>query len=330
MASNRAIHGGTDAGLAPRFDFSSNANALGPNPFILEKIQSVNPVHYPDPNYIEVHKHLADFHGVSHQQMAVGAGASELILRLTRWPRTAGSILTLAPTFGEYARVANLAKLPHKEAHTEEEFLTSLKSCTLGFLCLPNNPTGTLYTKDFLGQVAALSAQSGTIIVIDLAYQSLSQTQVVIPEVFWQLHAPNKAHGMTGIRAGYLFAPESLQEFRDVAPSWVVSAHGEAFLRWTLLKKAQDWVQECCPILWQWRKSLAEQLATLYEQQIFGDANFGLVNVGNATQVSNALRDQDIRVRDCTSFGLPEWIRVSAQSELAQKALISALKFLKE
>jgi histidinol-phosphate aminotransferase len=330
MASNRPIHGGTDAGLPPRFDFSSNANALGPNPFILEKIQAVNPTHYPDPNYTELHQCLADFHGVSYKQVAVGAGASELILRLTRWPRTAGSILTLAPTFGEYARVARIAKLPHKEAHTEEEFLASLKSCTLGFLCLPNNPTGTLYTTDFLAEVAFLSAQSGAIIVIDLAYLPLCQTKMIIPKGFWQLHAPNKAHGMTGIRAGYLLAPESLQEFRDVAPSWVVSAHGEAFLQWTLLTKAQDWVQECCPILWQWRDSLAEQLATLYEQQIFGDANFGLVKVGNATQISNTLRQQDIQVRDCTSFGLPEWIRVSAQLELAQGALISALKSLKE
>jgi histidinol-phosphate aminotransferase len=49
------------------------------------------------------------------------------------------------------------------------------------------------------------------------------------------------------------------------------------------------------------------------------------VNVGNAAEVSQALRSRSIRVRDCTSFGLPSWVRLSAQNEVAQDALVQAL-----
>ena len=55
-------------------------------------------------------------------------------------------------------------------------------------------------------------------------------------------------------------------------------------------------------------------------------ANFLLVRVGKATEVAKALREQGIRVRDATSFGLGEWLRLSAQREEAIQALLQALK----
>jgi len=51
-----------------------------------------------------------------------------------------------------------------------------------------------------------------------------------------------------------------------------------------------------------------------------------MVRVGRATEVAKALRERGIRVRDCTSFGLPEWLRLSAQREEAIRALLLALE----
>jgi histidinol-phosphate aminotransferase len=42
--------------------------------------------------------------------------------------------------------------------------------------------------------------------------------------------------------------------------------------------------------------------------------------------VARALRERGIRVRDATSFGLPEWLRLSAQREEAIEALLEALE----
>jgi histidinol-phosphate aminotransferase len=55
-------------------------------------------------------------------------------------------------------------------------------------------------------------------------------------------------------------------------------------------------------------------------------ANFLLVRVGQqATEVARRLRERGIRVRDATSFGLPGWLRLSAQREEAIEALLAAL-----
>ncbi len=325
MDNLQPVHGSTDAGAPPQFDFSSNANALGPNPIVLQAVQAANPTHYPDPLYTQLHQEIAAFHQVAPEQVAVGAGASELIVRLMRWERSAGPVLTLAPTFGEYARAARLAGLPLHEAPSQVKFLEQLPLSRLAFLCIPNNPTGVIYDADFLAQVATIAQKTGTIVVADLAYLALTQVEVTIPPGFWRMYAPNKAHGMTGVRAGYLIVPESLIDFRNVAPSWVVSVHGETFLRSALAPAAQAWVKQCCPTLWHWRDQLQAQIQSIGLAQIWSQANFGLINVGNATQITQAIRRQDIRVRDCTSFGLPEWIRVSVQGEAAHRALIATL-----
>jgi histidinol-phosphate aminotransferase len=325
LDSLQPIHGSTDAGKPPRFDFSSNANALGPNPIILKTLQTVDPTHYPDPSYTALHQALADYYQIDPDRIAVGAGASELILRLAHWQRSS-SVLTFAHTFGEYARAAHLTNSKHLKAHNQPEFLALISQAKLAFICIPNNPTGEIYSPEFLHQVETIALQTDTIVIADLAYLALNQTPIAIPSSFWRLHAPNKAHGMTGIRAGYLIATESLLEFRNYAPSWVLSVHGEAFLRSTLAPEVQAWLQTCCPTLWQWRDRLQKAITQLNRPQQWSHANFGLINVGNATAVTQMLRQQDIRVRDCTSFGLPNWIRISAQNETAQITLVSAIE----
>jgi adenosylcobyric acid synthase len=71
---------------------------------------------------------------------------------------------------------------------------------------------------------------------------------------------------------------------------------------------------------------LAEGLRELGLDVRESPANFLLVRVGKATQVARALRERGIRVRDATSFGLPEWLRLSAQREEAIEALLEALE----
>jgi histidinol-phosphate aminotransferase len=55
-------------------------------------------------------------------------------------------------------------------------------------------------------------------------------------------------------------------------------------------------------------------------------ATFLLAKVENATRIAAHLRSRDVRVRDCSSFGLKQWIRLSAQPPAAQKALLAALE----
>src|SRR6202041_2740428 len=100
MASLRPMHGGTDSLPEPRFDFSSNANPLGPCPSVLAAVRNADVTRYPDPEYPHLRAALADFHRTAPERIVVGAGASELNRRLIS--RINGTVQQLGPTFSEY------------------------------------------------------------------------------------------------------------------------------------------------------------------------------------------------------------------------------------
>ncbi|WP_105317489.1 pyridoxal phosphate-dependent aminotransferase [Thermus tenuipuniceus] len=316
----KPIHGGPDGGPEPIYDFSTNANALGPNPVVLRYIQAKDPSRYPDPLYRNLRRLLAEAHGVQPKQVAVGTGTSELIHRLVRWNYLRGPLLLLKPTFSEYARAARALDLPLWEVETPEEFLRLLPRSSLAFLCVPNNPTGEVYP--FLEEAAA---RAGGALVLDLAYYPLLETLPPLPREAWLLFSPNKAHGLTGVRAGYLVAPLDLSHFQNLAPSWPVSVYGEGLLEGHLDLEAQGWLEGAKRELHRLRGLLAQGLRELGLAVRESPANFLLVRVGKATEVAKALRERGIRVRDATSFGLGEWLRLSAQREEAIEALLTAL-----
>jgi len=317
------IHGGTDSGPTPRYDFSTNANCLGPDPHALASIQAADPSRYPDPLYTSLHAALAEFHQVPPEHVAVGGGTSELIHRLTRWRYLRGPMLILPPTFSEYARAAQPAELPLLRASSGEAFLSLLPKATLAFLCVPNNPTGEIYA--FIEEAAHIAEQNRIALVLDLAYYHLLPDPPPLPSSTWRLYSPNKAHGLTGVRAGYLIAPQSLVHFRNLAPSWVVGVHGVAFLEAVLQAESQSWLSASRQELWRLRSQMAQGLRQQGLEVRESLANFLLVKVGRATVVARQLRSAGFRVRDCTSFGLPEWLRLSAQPETAQAAFLEAL-----
>src|SRR5882757_2415387 len=95
MPSLHPVHGGTDSIPDPRYDFSSNANPLGPCPSVLAAVRNADVTRYPDPRYTRLRATLAAHHRTVPERIVVGAGASELILRLIS--RIEGTVQQLAP-----------------------------------------------------------------------------------------------------------------------------------------------------------------------------------------------------------------------------------------
>lgn len=318
------IHGGTDSLPEPRYDFSSNANALGPCPRVLAAVRAADVSRYPDPLYTRLRERLADWHGTTPDRIVVGAGASELIVRLVRhFGRT---VLQLAPTFSEYARGAGIARTRVVSASSPQSFLRAQKrQRTLAFLCCPNNPTGEVWEPEFI----ATAARQGPL-VVDLAYAALcGDTQAAAIEDAarhsWRLYSPNKAFGMTGVRGAYLIAPRAAGRLPDEAPSWVIGRDAVAMLEACLEPSAREWLAESMPRLWRWRAQLAAGLRGLRLTVRESPATFLLAEVGDGTSIARRLRESGIRVRDARSFGLERWIRVSAQPAAARKALLTRL-----
>ncbi|PPQ33737.1 pyridoxal phosphate-dependent aminotransferase [Rhodopila globiformis] len=326
-------HGGTDSGPEPRWDFSTNANPLGACPAVLEAVWAADLTRYPDPHYVALRQALAAHHATDPACIVVGTGVSELILRLVR--ACPGPVLVLRPTFSEYARCARIEGRTVRAVTSPANFLQHQREqCSthpqdhrgLGFLCWPNNPDGECCDLGFLVEAASHGP-----LVADLAYAPLCPRPMLdaieaAASRAVRLYAPNKAFGLTGLRAGYAVTPYPWPELHECAASWPVGPDGVAFLQATIGAPALDWLEAARPVLTDWRRALATGLANLGCAVRESQASFLMAEVGEATTVAAALRRHGLRVRDCTSFGLPGWIRLRAAPPEPRAALLAALR----
>ena len=319
------VHGGTDSMPDPRYDFSSNANPLGPCPSVLAAVRSADVTRYPDPLYANLRATLAAHHQTTPERIVVGAGASELILRLIM--HIDGSVQQLVPTFSEYSRGARLAGRPLISARSPEAFVhAQAKHPGIGFVCWPNNPTGDLWSMEFISAATAAGP-----LVVDMAYVPLCDVHharaiEAAASGAYRLYSPNKAFGLTGVRGAYLITPRIERRLASAAPSWVIGRDAVAMLEAATEPRAGTWLEQGMPRLKRWRARLAHSLEQMGLSVRESPATFLLAKVGKATQVTAYLRRHGVRVRDGSSFGLRQWIRLSAQPLRAQKALLAALK----
>jgi histidinol-phosphate aminotransferase len=325
MPDPHSTHGGTDSLPDPRYDFSTNANPLGPCPSVLAQVRNADVTRYPDPLYTRLREVLAAFHQTSPERIVVGAGASELILRLIRCIE--GPVQQLAPTFSEYALGARLAGRRLISTRSPAAFLRAQsESPGVGFVCCPNNPTGELWPLDFVAAAAAAGP-----LVVDMAYAPLCDAPLTAAieaaaGAAYRLYSPNKAFGLTGVRGAYVITPRIDRRFASAAPSWVIGRDAVAFLEAACDPQARAWLAQGLPQLKRWRMRLARSLQQLGLQVRESPATFLMAEVGNAGRIAAHLRHHDLRVRDGSSFGLRQWIRLSAQPVQAQKALMAALR----
>jgi histidinol-phosphate aminotransferase len=324
MSSLAPMHGGTDSRPDPRYDFSTNANPLGPCPSVLAAVRKADVTRYPDPLYAQLRETLASFHRTTPERIVVGAGASELILRMIR--RIDGTVQQLVPTFSEYARGARLAGRRLISARSPAAFLRAQSAHPgVGFVCWPNNPTGDLWPLEFVAAAAAGP------LVVDLAYAPLCELHHVAAieaaaAGAYRLYSPNKAFGLTGVRGAYLITPRIDEHLACAAPSWVIGRDAVAFLEAACQRPARQWLARGLPQIARWRKRLAGSLEQLDVPVRESPATFLLARVGDAKRITAHMRSHDVRVRNGSSFGLRQWIRLSAQPVPAQKVLMVALE----
>ena len=73
------------------------------------------------------------------------------------------------------------------------------------------------------------------------------------------------------------------------------------------------------------KQFLIKGLTRLGFKVLPSDANYFLVKVGNAREFRNSLLKHDILVRDCSSFGLPEYVRIAPRTMPECEKLVAAI-----
>ncbi|MFY3385574.1 aminotransferase class I/II-fold pyridoxal phosphate-dependent enzyme [Paracidovorax sp. MALMAid1276] len=333
------VHGGPDAAGAARFDFSTNSNACGPCPAAVQALQAADATRYPDPAYTALRESLAAFHGVAPARVVLAASASEFIHRITALAVQQGAVQVALPahSYGDYAHAAQVRGLGVLRGASA--------AAGLQWACEPSSPLGR-------EDPAARAWQrddsnggdlAGALRVLDCAYAPLRLDPEgawtgappvppgTLPAGCWQLWTPNKALGLTGVRAAYAIAPpgsdEQVHTLVALAPSWPVGAHGVALLQAWVQPLAQQWLVHSLATLREWKsRQLALCHGLGWTVHAGSRANYFCAQPASASLPGDlaALRAAGIQLRDATSFGLPGSVRLGVLAPAAQDALREA------
>ncbi len=349
MTIDCTLHGGPDSGPPITWDFSSNANVLPLPADLLSRMLDVDRRPYPDPSYTGLRVHLARCQGVAPDRIVPTAGSSEGIRRLTLAAYLSGvrDVWVPQPGYGDYRAAAQALGMRVHTFAAWPRFDVSgfMRDCGSGpvllWLCEPCNPTGHSLPNEFWQELADWVAHCANLTVaLDRAYEPLRlDGQDPVPETIaaqcWQLYSPNKALGLTGVRAGWMQAPVQdrsalVPAVYQLAPAWVLSAEGVSVLLHWHHDDLQSWVGQSRETLHKWRQVQQDALSArgwLHQPSCtpYVMSHHPALDARSLTVLSAALRVRGIKWRDVSSMGESGCVRWRAHEPAAQQALLGAL-----
>jgi histidinol-phosphate aminotransferase len=282
-------------------------------------VQQANACLYPDASYTTLRYQLADFHGVDSSRILLAGSASEFIFRITACIAQENSQHAEPPqvflpkhSYGDYAQAAQAWGFSQAAAP---------ELAQLVWACEPSSPLGRAH--------GPWPDQLTEVLVLDRAYEPLRLTGAcsLTPEQLaktWQLWTPNKALGLTGVRAAYVIAPlgseARVAKLERLCPSWAVGAHGVALLQAWVQTEVQSWLASSLLTLTRWKSRQIKLLEQLGWQCLPSDTPFFCAKPSPGLDLE-VLRFAGFKLRDTTSFGLPGLVRLSVQAPAAQDAL---------
>ena len=137
-----------------------------------------------------------------------------------------------------------------------------------------------------------------------------------------------KDYALAGLRLGYAIAnQEIIENLRRVRPPWNVNVLAQK--AGIIALEDTDYLERCEQEVRQVKQFLTTELYQSGFTVVPPKANFFLVRVGDARGFRSALLKHGILVRDCTSFGLPEYIRITPCTMSECQKLIATIKVLK-
>jgi histidinol-phosphate aminotransferase len=302
------------------------------------KIDSLN--RYPDGAGFELIRGLADHLGVSDREIVMGNGSDDLIGMLARILLTPGDeVIVPDPSFLMYTIVAQSAGavpvlVPLKELSLDlDAMLARIGPRTrMIFICNPNNPTGTVVTRQaFEAFLAAVPPD--IVVVMDEAYFEFVRDENSVSGVSYldadtpvvTLRTFSKAYGLAGLRVGYGVMPVPLAEMLNrVRMPFNVNSMAQAAAVAALADKA--FLEKSVDTVHQGLDFLYGELGRRGFRAFPSQANFFLIDVQQpADDVFESLLRQGVIVRSMRAYGYPDYIRLSVGLPDENRRFLSAL-----
>ena len=334
-------------GAAKVFKLSSNESPFGPSPKAVTAYETAESTLgiYPEGSARILREAIAAHYGLAADRIVCGNGSDEILTLLANaYVHPGEEVLFSAHAFSLY-KIVTLANsgvpvevpTPDLTLHVDDMIARITGKTRLVYVANPNNPTASYVSTTEMRRLHK-ALPSGAILVIDAAYAEYVQkndfeagielvsttNNVVMTRTF------SKAYGLAGIRVGWAYCPKDIAEVlnRIRAPFNVNIAAQRAAVA-ALADTAHT--ERAIKHNETWRNWLTEQIRALGLRVDDSVANFILIHFPESagkrsTDADRFLMARGIIMRACTSYELPNCLRLTVGSEEANRAAVAALK----
>jgi histidinol-phosphate aminotransferase len=338
-----------ELGLERVVKLASNEDPHGPLPDALAALERILPElnRYPDGGCYRLRLALAERHGVPLEQVLVGAGADGLVDCMSQATLDPGDEIVYGwpsfPSYGIYAtKLGAVARaVPLRDHRYDLDAMAGAVGprTKLVYICNPNNPTGTMNTREELDRWFA-EVPDHVLTVVDQAYREYvldPEYPDALEEYLKQgrrvlvLRSFSKIFGLAGLRIGYALASapviaavaKTRRAFDVNAPALEAALGGLA---------DGGEIERRVEVNADSRRRLERILSAHGLPPVAGAvANFVYVELGaDARPFFERLLTAGVIVRPLHGFGAPEAVRVSVGTDAELDFLDMALAAVEE
>ncbi|MGD1097454.1 MAG: histidinol-phosphate transaminase [Bryobacteraceae bacterium] len=330
-------------GLTRVAKLASNENPLGPSPLAIEAIaRNLRGLNFYPNCGLDLRERLAGEFNLKAANVIAGSGSDSIMANIIRtFLCDDDEVLTTESAFIGFqvlarSRGVRYRTVPYRDWHYD---LTALAAeinerTKIIYLANPNNPTGTIFTRqefdEFYSHVPAR-----VLIILDEAYFDYARSDPRYPDSMHYrydnvitLRTYSKIHGLAGVRVGYGFAHEELianllKVKLPFEPGSLAQAAGIAAL------DDLDFVLQSLDLNALGLRLLTDSLRQMGFEVIPSHANFVMVpfeSPGAAGAVFEGLLARGVIVRPLGAFGLPYCLRISIGTQEENQMFLDALE----
>lgn len=323
-----------EKGLTTIVKLASNENPLGPSPMALKAItENIHELHrYTDPSAFKLVRAIADKYNKLPEQIVTCSGSDSLLQYIiTAFSDDGDELLTSQGTFigwyvnaNKYNRKSVLVPLNNYHLNLDGMLKAITPETKIIYLANPNNPTGTMFTKNEFEQFMSM-VPDNILVVLDEAYTVYAEDNPEYPNGLEYDYMKNlivirtlsKAYGLAGLRMGFAFGdPELIKQLYKVKLPFEPNALAQiasiaAFSDEEFLKRTVTL-----------NKSSLEQMKNKFDElgimQVPTSANFILILFPNeelTIKFNNECLNRGLILRHVNTFGIANGIRINSGTQ---------------
>ena len=332
-----------ELGITDIIKLASNENPLGPSPLAKEAIQgAAAQVHlYPDGNAYYLKEDLAKHVGVAPENLILGNGSNEVLQIIGEtYISPNDEVIYSESAFVVYMLVAKICGAksvitPMRDYTQDLEAMADAitDQTRVIFVANPNNPTGTIVTKDQAERFMERVPESVLVVFDEAYYEYIDRPDY--PYTLPYIHEGrnvtitrtfSKIYGLAGLRIGYGIAkPEIIEMMNRVRQPFNCNLVAQAGARAAL--KDVEHVRRSRQINASGKIYLYEALDQMGLVYVESDGNFILVHFDQSgQQIADALMRKGVIVRPVAGYGFPNSIRVTIGVPGENERFVSALR----